>query len=358
MQFKSFSKLHLVCLIAAILILQSCTSWRKASNGEGERTSQEFCHVLFYNVENLFDTIDDPRKNDKDFLPEGSYHWNSYKYFKKLNSLSKVILASTEWEMPDIIGLCEIENRRVLEDLLYFTPLKSANYKIIHKESPDRRGIDVGLYYNEKKFKPLYYEFMNIRFPFDTFTRTREILYCNGIVDKTDTLHIFVNHWPSRRGGKEKSEVKRVFVASVLKAKVDSLFRQNPERNVLIMGDFNDEPMDKSITEALGATYDTMDHTPEGLFNLTYQFKARGEGSYKYKYEWNQLDQFIVSSHMLTQNPLQVKMTDVKIVRYDWMLMEDTKYTGSKPFRTNLGPRYLGGYSDHLPIYVKIGYYK
>jgi len=324
-----------------------------ADNNNFKIKERETFRIMFYNVENLFDTINDPATNDEEFLPEGNYHWNSYRYYDKQQKLSKVIIALGEWQLPDMIGLAEIENTLVLNDLINLTPIKSGNYAIIHKESPDLRGIDVALLYRKKSFKPIYYEFLQIKNPEEPGFKTREILYTNGIVKK-DTLHIFVNHWPSRRGGALESEGNRILTAKVLKNKIDSIFNINSNAYIVIVGDFNDEPDNESITNILGAKGDTLAENLQ-LFNLSYRFKYSGTGSYKYNQEWNIIDQIIVSKAFLKENSsLYMYFNSAQIFRQEWMMEDDSKYPGKKPFRTFSGPRYLGGYSDHLPVYTDI----
>ena len=198
---------------------------------------------MFYNVENLFDVFNDSLTNDDEFTPEGERHWNNYKFYKKLNNLSKVIIGIGEWNPPSVIGFCEIENRFVLNKLIYETPLKNFDYKIIHSDSPDRRGIDVAFLYRQSKFEPFLLLPVPIHFPDNPESKTRDILYVKGILNKTDTIHFFVNHWPSRYGGYEDSKPRRMCVASVLRSKVDSILSVNHHPNIIIMGDFNDEPM-------------------------------------------------------------------------------------------------------------------
>ena len=209
--------------------------------------------IVFYNVENLFDVYNDSLTNDDEFTPEGERNWNNYKFYKKLNNLSKVIISIGEWNPPSVIGFCEIENRFVLNKLIYETPLKSIDYKIIHAESPDRRGIDVAFLYRESRFVPLFYSPIPINFPDDTLSKTRDILYVKGVLAEADTVHFFVNHWPSRYGGYEDSKPRRIFVASVLRSKVDSILSVNRDPNIIIMGDFNDEPWDESISVDSGS---------------------------------------------------------------------------------------------------------
>lgn len=316
--------------------------------------------IMFYNVENLFDTFDDSLKNDEEFLPEGNRFWNNNKYYTKLNHIYKVIMAIGEWNPPAVIGVCEIENRKVLSDLTNNTPLVKYEYQIIHKESPDRRGIDVGLLYREELFTPLVKEFLAINFPDNPDSKTRDILYVKGIAKNTDTLHIFINHWPSRWGGQLESENKRMFVASVLKTKVDSIFSNNDKANIIITGDFNDYPNNKSMTDVISAKQNFDNIAPNNLYNLSDHLnKTKGIGSHKYQGEWGVLDQFIVSGNMLnTNNKMHTSTSDIHIFNKDFLLESDESYYGFKPFRTYTGFKYNGGFSDHLPTYLVLKFNK
>jgi predicted extracellular nuclease len=315
---------------------------------------------MFYNVENLFDTFDDSLKNDEDFLPESNHFWNNHKYYTKLNQIYKVIIAIGEWNPPAIIGLCEIENLKVLNDLVNNTPLVKYEYKIIHKESPDRRGIDVGFLYREDLFKPINNEFLAINFPDNPESKTRDILYVKGVANKLDTLHIFVNHWPSRWGGQLESEDRRLYVASVLRSRVDSIFNQNANSNIIITGDFNDYPDNKSILEILSANQNFENIKPNTLYNLSANlFKTKNIGSNKYQGEWGVLDQFIVSGNLLnTKNKMYTSLDDVTIFNKKFLLESDDSYYGFKPNRTYIGYKYNGGYSDHLPTYLILNFNK
>ncbi|NPA45253.1 MAG: endonuclease, partial [Chlorobi bacterium] len=224
--------------------------------------------IMFYNTENLFDIFDDTLKIDEAFTPDGEKHWNKRKFDKKLYNISKVITAVGQWELPEVIGLCEIENRYVLERLIKQTALKNFNYRIIHKESPDRRGIDVGMLYRKDKFHPISYEAVRVVFPFDANKPTRDILYVKGTNNYNDTLHIFVNHWPSRWGGQLETDRKRMFAASVLKGKVDSLFDADVNPNIIIMGDLNDYPDNNSVVKVLKAKTKFDKIEDEKLYNL------------------------------------------------------------------------------------------
>jgi predicted extracellular nuclease len=315
---------------------------------------------MFYNVENLFDTFNDSLINDEEFLPQGNRFWNKYKYYSKLNNIYKVIIAVGEWNPPAIIGLCEIENKKVISDLVNNTPLVKFEYKIIHQESPDRRGIDVALLYRDELFSPIYHEAIPINFPGKPESKTRDILYVKGIVKNTDTLDIFINHWPSRWGGQLESEERRVFVASVLKAKVDSIFKSNPKSNIVITGDFNDYPENKSINNILNASQDFDQITENILLNLSSIIpNSKNIGTNKYQGEWGVLDQFIVSGNLLNKgNKMYTSINDIHIFNPDFLLEPDEAYFGYKPKRTYVGYKYNGGFSDHLPIYLILNFNK
>ncbi len=312
--------------------------------------------IMFYNTENLFDTFDDTLKNDESFLPDREHYWTASKYYKKLNNISKVITAVGQWELPEIIGLCEIENRKVLEDLIRKTGLKKFNYRIIHKESPDKRGIDVGMLYRPDKFNPLSYQAVRVTFPFDANKPTRDILYVKGTNIYKDTLHIFINHWPSRWGGQAETDRKRKFAASVLRAKVDSLFKADKNPNIIIMGDLNDYPTNNSVTEVLKAKTYFDDIQKESLYNLAwYLQEVKGKGTHKHSGEWGVLDQIIVSGSLLSSdNKINTTPDNAHIFDASFLLEQDNNYTGQKPFRTYIGFKFHDGYSDHLPVYIDL----
>jgi len=312
--------------------------------------------IIFYNVENLFDTENDSIKNDEEFTPDGPKNWNNYRFYDKLNNIYRVILSIGEWEPPALVGLCEIENRFVLNQLVYQTPLKRFDYKVIHFESPDRRGIDVALLYRYDKFEPLTSERIQIDFPFNSESKTRDILYVKGVLFETDTIHLFVNHWPSRWGGYLETKPKREFVASQLKNKIDSLFSFDVNPNIVIMGDFNDEPWDESIRNVLDAKLDTIGIGNKELFNLMARYEKDWLiGTGKYKEDWSVIDQFIISSNLLTENnTILVSKEGVRIHNLEFLLEEDKTHGGEKPYRTYVGYKYNGGYSDHLPIYLDL----
>ncbi|MBE9467638.1 MAG: hypothetical protein IMY72_04860 [Bacteroidetes bacterium] len=311
---------------------------------------------MFYNCENFFNVTHDTLKIDDQFLPNGDHHWTWGKYNQKVKNIAKVITAVGGWTPPDIVGLCEVENRYCLESLTKFSPLEKLNYQIIHKESPDRRGIDVALLYQEKTFTPISTHFIQIDFSFDKDKKTRDILYVSGYTNKKDTLHIFVNHWPSRWGGQLESEQNRMFVASVLKNTVDSIFEKNKNANIVIMGDLNDEPDNKSVLETLKAnsTFDNIKSNE--LYNLSYYLQfEKNICSHKYQGHWANLDQLIVSGNLLLKKQkLSTSLNDAHIFKVNFLLEKDDSYFGVKPFRTYIGFKYHGGFSDHLPVYLDL----
>jgi len=309
--------------------------------------SENEISMAFYNVENLFDLEDDPNTFDEEFTPSGKKAWTPERYETKLEHLGKVVHAMDS-NMPDIIGLCEIENRRVIEDFNNSTYLKNAGYEILHSESPDGRGIDVGLMYNSNKVNLEVAGVIESKLPAGDRPNTRLILHAAGVLNGK-SLNIFVNHWPSRGGGQKETEPNRLTVARNLKIYVAELLDKDPEALIVFMGDFNDYPNNKSISEVLNAGISQS----SSFCNLMWDFHKNGVGSYNYRGNWGALDQFIVSKNLVDGVGIDVDQTSVKFVREDWMMYTNGK--GEKyPSRTYGGPNYYGGYSDHLPIYMKI----
>jgi predicted extracellular nuclease len=296
--------------------------------------AQESFRILFWNTENLFDYKDDPKKNDNEFLPDATRRWTYFRYRDKLKNLAKGIIASGDEYVPDLVGLCEVENDSCLYDLTRRSPLKEAGYRYVMTDSPDQRGIDVALLYQRGSFKLLQHQ--SIRIPFKQVKKapTRDILHVVGKVVSGDTLDVMVVHYPSRRGGKAKSEPYRLLVAEILKHAVDSVMqvRQNP--NVVIMGDFNDGPSSPVMKKLC---------SDGRLVNL---MQGKKEGTYRYRGAWEILDQFLVSENVRTKN--------AEVLQHPFLLEEDEKYGGNKPFRTYNGMRYQGGFSDHLPIILDL----
>ena len=300
--------------------------------------------VVFWNVENLFDTKDNPRKNDNEFLPDAHRHWTPFRYNEKQKKIAKTLIACGDGQLPSLVGLCEVENDSCLYHLTRSTPLREVGYRFVVTDSPDQRGIDVALLYQESMFRPIARR--DIRIPHKQVKRgpTRDILHVAGRVASGDTLDVFVCHMPSRSGGQAKSEPYRIFTAQVLKQAVDSVMRIRKHPSVVVMGDFNDYPTDRSIRKVLcadGKLMNLMTHLPDG--------------TYFYRGAWGMLDQFMVSQAMLRKRArIRTSAEKVSVFRPDFLLEKNARTHRSRPFRTYNGMRYLGGYSDHLPIVMDL----
>ncbi len=313
------------------------------SQNYSESFLDENIFTVFYNVENLFDTINNINTNDDEFLPSSQKKWNTKRYFHKINQLSKVFSSIAQNinhnKIPDLIGLCEVENDQVIYDLLKTPIFRDYDFTIIHKDSPDGRGIDCALLFNSR-FKLLRHDFIQIDIP-NEIKSTRDIVFAklklNNIV-----INIFVNHWPSRWGGQLETNYKRVFVANTLR----NFFDLNTSKNEysIIMGDFNDYPNNESLSHFL---------VHDDLINLMTTDFVFGKGSYNYKGSWNWLDQIIVSQNFLDSN---IEKYSSGAFNEDFML-----YTNKKgevyPNRTFGGNNWYGGFSDHLPVYFLFRFY-
>ena len=306
---------------------------------------------MFYNVENLFHPTDDTLKNDDEFTEEGTRHWSYTRYYDKLNKIAKTAIAVGGWEPPALIGLCEIENLQCLKDLVYNSPLKNFGYEIIHQESADQRGIDVALLYRPDHFA--FLGFYSYTLNFGDERPSRDILYAKGLV-QTDTLHVFVNHWPSRYGGQMATEPKRQFAAEVLRQKYDSLMTRNPNANVIAMGDFNDHPDDKSMVEILRAKKDSASMADGDLLNLIWQYE-NVKGTHKYQHEWGILDQFVITPSLMDgSGGLLAPISRAQIFDAEYLLEPEADGIGKTTNRTYVGFSYHGGYADHLPVYMDV----
>ena len=309
--------------------------------------------IIFYNLENAYDTIDDPFAGDDEFTPHGTRSWTPYRYRQKLKNTYKVLLAAGGWSPPDIIGVCEAENRRVLEDLTRHTPLSRYSYRIIHQDSPDPRGIDVAVLYNNQAFRPILHRFVPVCFDGHKGC-TRDILYVKGRASSGDTLHLFFNHWPSKWQGERTTQPKRNQAARILRCHIDSIQNQHKEPRIMILGDFNDPPEAESLSQHLKTKAPSPSIRPDSLYNLSLKWLPGPTGTQKYRAAWEILDQVIVSGSLLSGRGLYTTEKDAHIFRPPFLLEEDNRYTGSKPFRTYSGYRYIGGFSDHLPVIVDL----
>lgn len=359
-----------------------------ADSGIYCQTEQENVRIMFWNVENLFDPFNDSLTLDDEFTSTGNHGWTWKRFDQKKIHIYKVII-SGGWEPPDIIGLCEVENRWVLEQLTRMTPLSKYEYRIIHHNSPDLRGIDVAILYLPQSFKPFEINRIPVTGLRDDDDPTRDILFVKGILYSLDTVNIFVNHWPSRYPGQVETMHKRAAAARILKQKTDSLNKSRPGSRIIIMGDFNDEPWDESLSEILEAEIYGWESSkfespvfkknefefPEAEKSLyqnvyaIYDSLISGDnpdcndlhcliptctksitGTLKFEGKWYLFDQFMLSSGMIDA----LSSFETRILIHDFLLEPDEAYTGVKPFRTYNGYIYKGGYSDHLPVLLEL----
>lgn len=310
--------------------------------------------VVTYNVENLFDTLNSPQFDDDAFTPSGDKNWTCDRYEKKLNDLARVILTIPEKELPAIIGLAEVENRKVLEDLVDNRGLRRGEYEIVHEEGLDPRGIECALLYRPEHFKYKSHDYIPIEDPVDPDYLYRGILHVKGTAPDGSNLHIYMNHWKSRSGGQQETERQRMFSAITLRKHLDMLLARESNIKVIIMGDFNDEPTNRSLTNGLSASNKRRNIQFGEHYNLFYDLhNLQGEGTYNYKGVWNMLDQVLVSYNLLNQERgLTTSYNGGYVLKEEWMMYDSEKYGTKLPSSTYGGPEYYGGPSDHLPLYV------
>lgn len=339
-------------ILVVFLIINSLVSLSHAQKKE-----KSFV-VMSYNVENLFDTVDTPGYQDEAFTPGGEKKWTWERYEKKLDDLSKVIQAVPGKEMPAIIGLAEVENRTVLEDLVNKRGMRKGKYEIIHEENIDPRGIECALLYRPEFFKYKSHEYIPVDDPVKPDYLYRGILHVEGSSPDGSKLHIFMNHWKSRSGGLEETEKQRMFTAITLRKQLDMLLAKGSDHKVIVMGDLNDEPTNRSITSGLAATGKRKNIYFGDHYNLFYdKHNQENLGTYAYKGNWNMLDQVIVSYNLLNQSKgLSTTFEGGRILKEEWMLYQSEKYEDMLPSSTYGGPEYFGGPADHLPVYVVFTY--
>ena len=317
-------------------------------------SSQESMTVVFYNVENLFDTVDDPNTDDDEFTPNGDRKWNSSKYWNKLEHISKTLVAIDEENAPEIIGFCEIENETVISDLVNRSPLRHLDYSYVVTESKDRRGIDVALLYKKRYFRIISSNEIEVDISALNGRATRDILHITGRVATGDTVDIFVCHWPSRLGGAEETNSLRKKAATVLKESITKVYNDRRKPYIIIMGDLNDGSESPAVRDVLSAKPSTGAYHYNDRTLVTILDKCT-DGSYRYNGEWETYDQFIISASFTNELGC-LSATNARICNFDFLLEEDKKYGGIKPFRNFNGYRYQNGYSDHLPVAFEIEY--
>ncbi|MBC8319329.1 MAG: endonuclease [Bacteroidetes bacterium] len=334
-------KISFIALLYFSFLTIDCNSQTIANNNPNEKY-----RIMFYNVENYFDALHDSLSTYNEFTPDGDLHWTHYKYVEKRNNIYKVIKAIGQWKPVAIVGLAEIENEFVISDLINNTPLAKDGYDYVHYDSDDFRGIDVGLIYHKASFTLLYSAKVVISDPKNPDFTTRDLLYVKGLLD-ADTLHVVVNHWTSRYRGYLESELLRVLASKKLLELTDSICAGNDKANIVLMGDFNDNPENKSmqlITNSSVCGFNNMELISSNPGVL---------GTLKYNGNWSNFDQILVTNSILNgTNGLQ--STTARIFDADFLLESDIKHFGVKTFRTNIGFKYHGGFSDHLPVYFDI----
>lgn len=312
--------------------------------------------AAFYNLENLYDTIDDPKKNDEEFLPGGAKNYNGKIFFEKLDRLAEVISKLGIEKTPDgpaLLGVSEVENREVLQALVKHPLLASRGYRICHFDSPDLRGVDVGLLYNPKYFVPIKSHSLNVPLVSESGKpiRTRDILWVEGYL-MGERINVFVNHWPSRRGGEERSSPLRQTAASVAKAVIDSIQKIDPNAKAFLMGDLNDDPMSPSIKKVLNATGDVNKLTEGRMYNPFEPFYKKGIGTLAWQDSWNLFDQIIFTpSWIKTPTNEGWFFFNAEVFNRPFLTQKTGNFKGY-PLRTYVGNEYQGGYSDHFPVIV------
>lgn len=340
-----------ILFFSLLAIMLSFSTWAQSNDSQDKRYM--VLGVAFYNLENLFDTINNNGKYDLEFSPEGAKKWDSEKYHAKLNNMAQAI-ASLATEVtplgPAIIGVSEIENRSVLDDLVKNEQIKEWQLQVIHHDSPDRRGIDVGLLYNPYYFEPLHVTNHTLVIDGDSTFRTRDQMCVTGLLSG-EKVSVIVNHWPSRLGGEQRSSHLREAAAALSKHIADSVWNVDPNQAVIIMGDLNDDPFNKSCSKILGAKKERKKVDEHGFFNPFWKTLDKGIGSLAYRGVWNLFDQIIISGNTLGGKQTGLNYLSHRVHNKDFLTQQDGKYRGY-PLRTFSGVKFLNGYSDHYPTIV------
>ena len=315
-------------------------------------TAQNTAIIGFYNVENLYDTEDDPLTDDSEFLPDGAYQWTPERYKQKLKNLAFAISEIGKAQGGVVVlGFSEIENERVLNDLVAQNALRDLHYKVAHHDSPDLRGVDVAFIYQGDRFNVIEQKPFTLTIPDKPSFKTRDQLLLVGVLDQIDTLYLIVNHWPSKRGGEASSAPLRMAAAKLTKSIVDSIQTVKPNAKILVMGDLNDNPNAKSIMNGLNAKGKMSDVKPGDLFNPMWQMYRDGIGSYAYQDSWDLIDQIIFTHALLNPKPKGYRFVSAHVFNANFLKTKSGSYQGY-PFRTYAGGNYAGGYSDHFPVYI------
>lgn len=312
--------------------------------------------VMFYNLENLFDSINNNGKYDLEFSPEGKNRWDGKRYKQKIHNMAYAISrldSKTTPNGPAIIGVSEVENKSVLLDLVADPQIAERNYQVIHHDSPDRRGIDVSLLYNPKMFRPLRVSNHVLKIDSMPWFRTRDQMCVVGLLGGK-RVAVIVNHWPSRRGGTEQSAYLRKAAAELTRQVSDSLLSIDPNIGIIVMGDLNDSPYDKSLVEVLEARKNIDETKPGQFFNPFWKLLDKGIGSYIYRGKWDLFDQIVVNYNLVNNPDCGLKYINARVCNEEFLKQQEGKYKGY-PFRTFSEGAFIGGYSDHFPTEIFLG---
>ena len=317
-------------------------------------SAKNSCTIAFWNVDNLFDIINDPISNDEEFLPSGPKQWNKEKYEKKISDLAKILSSINEKELPSLIGLAEVENQMVLEDLAASQKLRRGKYGIIHYDSKDPNGLDVALLYKKDEIEIIDSKSIPVVFGFDIKDVTRDILYVKCKIKDDNIFHLFINHWPSRIPDEQESEIKRISAAIALRKEVDNILNFENKARIIIMGDFNDEPTNKSIMQIVNATDKRKNLNYRDLYNMMYDaHNLRDEGSVNKNDVWLMFDQIIVSPELLSKgSTYYLSFGDGKVYRGEEPKKSDAQAKILPPEPTYSGDNYIGGPGSHFPVFV------
>jgi hypothetical protein len=340
-------RIHPSLILSCFLLLPFATS--------AQEEKKEYVPALvgFYNIENLFDTLDTPDVDDAEYLPGSAKQWGTERYLRKLDHLARVIGDMGKELHPNglaILGFAEVENRSVLEDLAARPTISARGYKVVHEDGPDRRGVDVALMYDPSQYKVFSHKSYRLTMPDDPEFRSRDQLLVSGVLDG-DTVHVIVAHWPSRRGGEKRSMPNRKAAAELGRHITDSLLVNNAGARILYMGDLNDDPVDPSVARFLRSTGDKAQAVEGRFYNPMYAPYQKGIGSLAWRDSWNLFDQILVSPSLVTGEGGKYKYYGVRIFNEQYLRQQEGNFKGY-PLRTFVGDTYMDGYSDHFPVFL------
>ena len=347
------NKLSLIFAGVFSLLLFAPYSNFKLHAQTNEKVNVQLACVAFYNLENLFNTVHDEGVNDFEYTPDGANKWNEHKYTNKLQKMSYAISQIGLDQSPVgaiILGVSEIENRGVLEDLVKQPDIADRSYDIVHYDGPDRRGVDVALLYNPRYFVVSNSKSYPVREPNDTSFLTRDQLMVSGYLF-SEKIHVIVNHWPSRYGGEVASRPKRILAAEVTRSIVDSIFKVEPKAKIIVMGDMNDDPHNESTAVVLNAKRKTREVSEQGLYNPMWDLHAKGIGSLAYQGQWNLFDQIIISHELLNAPKDKLRFWKAEVFNKSFLMHQEGQDKGT-PLRTHSRGVWLNGYSDHFPTLI------